>query len=107
MSVLEEPVSDAAARSGEPGEGAVRSMVSVEPSAAVPGPLTPPDEVTDVAASRGISVPSEQPTAVTVNVAVVPLVGDGVNEQPVAVPALVKSLEATVVASTVLLNASV
>ena len=107
LSVDDEPESDPTARSGTPGTaGAVRSMVTVVPSEAAPGPTMPPDEVTDPLASRGITVPSAQPDTVTVKVDDDPTVGEVVKVHP-PVPALLKSSEETVVASTVELKVSV
>ena len=108
LSVLDEPESEAAARSGAAGaDGAVVSMVTVEPVAAEPGPVTPPDEVTDPLASVGMTVPWPQPDTVTVNVAEVPTVGDVENVHP-AVPVFERSVAAvSVVASTFPLKVSV
>ncbi|MFM8884304.1 MAG: hypothetical protein ACKOH7_05830, partial [Solirubrobacterales bacterium] len=72
--------------------GSVRSTVTVPPSAEEAGPVFPAESATPEAVSRGVTVPSPQPEAVTV--IEVPLAADGVNVQPVAVPALEKSPEA-------------
>jgi hypothetical protein len=53
------------------------------------GPVFPAVSVTPLAASRAITVPSEQPATVTV--IEVPEAADGVKVQPVAVPVLEKS----------------
>lgn len=68
LSVFDEPVSDAAARSTALGaEGGVRSMVTVLPSAFAPGPVPPLAGAMELAASRGVTVPSPHDEAVTVN----------------------------------------
>jgi hypothetical protein len=56
------------------------------------GPLFPAVSVTPLATRRATTVPSEQ--LATVTVIELPLDADGVNTQPVAVPALEKSLDA-------------
>ena len=107
LSVEEPPVSVAGVRSGVPGaDGAVVSTVTVVPSVAEPGPETPPDDMTDVAASRGITVPSVQDETVTVNVDVAPETGLTAKLQ-VEVPAFEKSPLEMVVASTLLLKVRV
>jgi hypothetical protein len=72
--------------------GAVRSIVTLAASVLDVGPVLPAVSVTPFAASRAITVPSEQ--LATVTVIEVPLEADGVNTQPVAVPVLEKSLDA-------------
>ena len=71
--------------------GAVRSTVTEEASTLLAGPLLP--AVSDIAeaASRSTTVPSEQEETVTVIDD--PEAAEGVNTQPVAVPALLKSAE--------------
>ena len=101
LSVDDAPRSDAVARSVAPGvAGGTVSTVIVLASTAAPGPAVPPELVTDVAASRGITVPSVQFVAMTVKVVAVPVVGDTEYEH-VEVPAFEKSVAETVVASTV------
>ena len=107
LSADDAPRSVPVVRSGVPGApGAVRSTVTALPSEAEPGPVTPPDEVTEPVASLGTTVPSVQPETVTVNVVVAPVVGVTENVQD-AVPVLEKSAAETVVASTLPLNVSV
>ena len=69
--------------------GLRRSIVTALPSRAAPGAVLPAASLNDPDAIRGMSVPSEQP--VTTTFTDVPLAADGANEQPVAVPAFVKS----------------
>ena len=107
LSVLDAPVSDDVATSGAPGAaGGVVSTVMVPPSAAVPGPVVPPELVTDVAASRGMTVPSVQLDAVTVKDVAVPVVGETAYEH-VDVPPFEKSAAEMVVASTEPVNVNV
>ena len=77
-------------------------MVTEPESVAAEGPVLLLASVTESAASRTWTVPSEQP--VTTTFTEVPLAADGANEQPVAVPALLKSPEA--IPETVSLNVS-
>lgn len=106
-SVGDDPESEAAARFGSPGaDGAVLSIVMVVPVAAEPGPVTPDDDVTEPLAKVGMSVPSPQPDAVTVMVAVDPEVGEVEKLQP-AVPALEISPAARVEASMLDVNVRV
>jgi hypothetical protein len=106
LSVLDEPVSDEEAMSGADGAaGGAVSMVTVLPSASAPGPTVPPDDVTEEAASLGMTVPWAHPDAVTVNVVDVPVVGLTEKVQP-AVPALLKSAAEIVDASTPAVNVS-
>ena len=72
--------------------GALRSIVTLEATAAAAGPVLPAVSVTPLAARLRITVPSEQ--LATVTVIDVPEAADGVKTQPVAVPVLVKSDEA-------------
>lgn len=85
--------------------GGAVSMVIVLPSASAPGPTVPPDDVTEEAASLGMTVPWAHPDAVTVNVVDVPVVGLTEKVQP-AVPALLKSAAEIVDASTAAVNVS-
>ena len=93
LSVVDEPRSEAVARSGALGAaGAVRSIVIVvEAELFEVGPELGVAAVsaTEFAFSRGIRVPSLHPVMVTVKL--VPLLAFGEKEQPVAVPALAKS----------------
>ncbi len=73
-------------------DGGVRSIVMAPESASVAGPVLPGASVTASAARRAMTVPSEQPEALTVML--VPDDAEGVNTQPVAVPWLLKSPEA-------------
>ena len=108
LSVPDDPVSDARTRSGVAGAaGAVRSMVTVVPGAAEPGPTVPLVPVIELTPSVGISVPSLQLVTVIVYVVVEPVVGDVPNVQPVAVPVFVISDAVRVVASTAVTNVSV
>jgi len=68
-----------------------RVIVSVAVAADV-GPVLPAVSVPPSAANRGMIVPAEQPDTVTVYEAPEP---DTANEQPVAVPVLLKSPDAT------------
>jgi hypothetical protein len=70
-------------------EGAVRSMLTVGPVCCVAGPALPTPSATASAASRGISVPSEQPLTVTVQG--MPSSLCGAKAQPVAVPVVERS----------------
>lgn len=90
LSVDDVPVSDDAARSTEVGaEGAVRSIVTVDPGDAEPGPV-PPDALTiELAPTDGMTVPSSHPVALMVNVVVETLTTENVH--PEAVPSLVIS----------------
>ena len=69
--------------------GAVLSIVTLEATAAVAGPVLPAVSVTPLAARFIMTVPAEQLATVTVIDA--PEAADGVKAQPVAVPVLVKS----------------
>ena len=72
--------------------GAVRSMVMVVLAGEfTPGPVCVP--VTELANNWGLTVPSPHPETVIVKED--PLDPLGVKEHPMAVPALVKSLEAS------------
>lgn len=107
LSEFDDPVSDPAASVGAPGAvGGVRSMVTLVPADDAPGPTVPEDAVTELSLSVGITVPSTQPDAVTVNVDEAPLEGETLNVHP-AVPALKKSSAVTVVASAFPVNVSV
>jgi hypothetical protein len=67
---------------------ALREIVTVEPVAAVAGPVLPAASVAPPLAKRGITVPSEQPEIVTVRV--LPESVPGSKVQSVAVPVVVK-----------------
>ena len=71
----------------------VRSTVTVPALSAVDGAVFPAASETPSAARRGMRVPLPQP--VTTMLIEVPEAVEGANEQPVAVPALVKSPAAT------------
>ena len=70
--------------------GPVRSILTAVAVAALAGPLLAATSDTLLAASTGVTVPSVHPLAVTVTD--VPVAAEGVKVQPVAVPALLKSL---------------
>lgn len=69
--------------------GAVVSMVTLVASAIEVGPVLFAESATALAASRAMTVPSEE--QVTVTVIEVPDAAEGVKVQPVAVPVFVKS----------------
>ena len=71
--------------------GAVRSTVTEEAEEAATGPLLEAESLTELAANRKTTVPSEQEETVTVTEE--PEAAEGVKTQPVAVPVLEKSAE--------------
>ena len=106
LSVFDEPVSDAAARSTALGaEGGVRSMVTVLPSAFAPGPVPPLAGAIELAASLGVTVPSPHDEAVTVNDDVDTEVIE--KTQPADVPAFETSAAVNVAGSIAAENVSV
>jgi hypothetical protein len=98
LSLVDAPVSDAVAKSTALGAaGAVRSIVTVVPSAFAPGPVPPLDGAIELAARRGVTVPSPHEDAVTVKVVDVTEVIE--NTQPDDVPALLMSPAVSVAGS--------
>jgi hypothetical protein len=107
LSVDDEPVSDAVAKSMPLGAfGGVVSRVTEFAVEAAPGPDAPAEVVIEPLARVGATVPSLQPVIVMVNEEAVPDDGETENTQPVAVPEFEKSAAVNVDASIVAENES-